>query len=420
MRAILTIVAAWLVASVAPDAPRRYIVVPASVPSDNGVSPCPPSLSMDGKLVAFEAHIPLDAADQNGKTDVYLLERNTNRVTLVSRNLSGGAGRGSSRCPRVSGDGQRVVFESDGTDLVESEAPVSNYVFVFDRGAGALRRIAPMTGAMSTISVRPALSVDGRIVVFHATRDQRTHVYRVSLNIHDGVEDLGDGHSATVSGDGRVVAFVTSQHPGGAQVIRVVAPGFTRTIGPAAGQMSEFNVFAPTLSADGQWIAYVSRSRSTRTAGTGAVRSQVFAERVADGFRELVSVTPHGREANGISKLPAIDATGHRVIFESTATNIGCHPRGSGRCDTDINLLGDIFLWDRATGTVMRVNKVTSELPWLEGAAYPTVSPDGTSIAFLSRQPVSDADGRDTFDLFITRAVTGGASAALATRGGGR
>ena len=139
-----------------------------------------------------------------------------------------------------------------------------------------------------------------------------------------------------------------------------------------------------------------------RTAGADAARSQVYVERVGDGLRHLVSVTPHGREANGISKLPAIDATGSRVVFESTATNLGCDTHGFPNCNSDINLLGDIFVWDRTTATVARVDAATNELPWLEGAAYPTVSSDGTSIAFLSRQPVSDADGRDTFDLFIT------------------
>ena len=357
--------------------------------------------------MAFGAHAPLDAADQNGRPDVYLLERATNRVTLVSRNLSGGAGRGSSRCPRVSGDGQRVVFESDAADLVESDTNGANDVFVFDRGTGTLRRIAPMT-AGPAMSARPALSADGRVVVFDArqvdaTSDQRLHVYRLWLDTPGDAEDLGDGHSATVSADGRVVAFVTRLRPGAPQVIRVVGPVSMRNVGEPTGQVSAEDVFAPTLSADGQWIAYVSRPASTRDGRADAARAQVYAERVGGGVRHLVSATPEGREANGFSKLPAIDGTGTLVAFESTATNIGCRPRGGVSCDTDVNLLSDIFLWDRTTGIVTRVNVATSELPWLEGAAYPTLSSDGTSIAFLSRQPVSDADGRDTFELFVAR-----------------
>jgi Tol biopolymer transport system component len=341
----------------------------------------------------------------------------------VSRNLAAGTGRGSSRCPRVSGDGQRVVFESDVTDLVKDDAPGTNDVFVFDRGTGALRRILATTGVAPSTAARPAVSADGHTIVFDAksvdaTPDQRSHIYRASVGTTTDVEDLGEGYGATVSGDGRIVAFVTSL-PGAPQVIRVIGPGLLRNASPSAGLTGAEDVFAPALSADGQWIAYVSRPRSLHPGGTDARRSQVYVERVSDGFRQLVSVTPHGREANGFSRLPAIDATGSRVIFESTATNLGCASGGTAGCDTDINLLGDIFQWNHATGTVTRVNIVTPELPWLEGAAYPTISLDGGHIGFLSRQPVSPADGRDSFDMFITRAVKGDATP-LPIRGGGR
>ena len=223
------------------------------------------------------------------------------------------------------------------------------------------------------------------------------------LDTPGDVEDLGDGHSATVSADGRVVAFVTRLRPGAPQVIRVVGPVFDAKRRPVDRAESAEDVFAPALSADGQWIAYVSRPASTRDGRADAARAQVYVERVGDGVRQ--SGERHaGRPRSQRLQQAARDRRHwHSVVFESTATNIGCRPRGSASCDTDINLLGDIFLWDRTTGIVTRVNVATSELPWLEGAAYPTLSSDGTSIAFLSRQPVSDADGRDTFDLFIAR-----------------
>jgi Tol biopolymer transport system component len=425
MRAILTLAAVWLALAATPEEPRRYVAVPSSVPADSGVRPCPPSLSADGAFVAFDAHVSLDPADQNGRPDVYLLERASHRLTLVSRTLAGSAGRGSSRCPRLSDDGRRVVFEADAIDLVEGHTAGTTGVFLFDRIIGVLRRIAPMPSAGPAMSARPAISADGRIIVFDArpvdaTPDQRLHVYRASLETPGDVEDLGEGHSATVSGNGRVVAFVTSPSTGGPRVIRVIGPALSRNVSPSAGQAAAEDVFAPTLSADGQWIAYVSRSGSIRIAGRDAARTQVYVERVDDGLRQLVSITPQGREANGYSQRPAIDATGGHVIFESTATNLGCDTHGLPSCNADINLLGDIFRWQRTTATVARVNVATRELPWLEGAAYPAVSPDGTSIAFLSRQPVSDADGRDTFDLFLTRAVNGDAPGPWPTRGGAR
>ena len=98
-----------------------------------------------------------------------------------------------------------------------------------------------------------------------------------------------------------------------------------------------------------------------------------------------------------------LDATGTRVVFESSATNLACGSPGTPACDSDINLLSDVFLWNRITASVTRINAVTGEILWLEGGSHPTISADGRAVAFLSRQPVSRADGRDTFDLFVTQ-----------------
>lgn len=79
-----------------------------------------------------------------------------------------------------------------------------------------------------------------------------------------------------------------------------------------------------------------------------------------------MSGTAQGHEANGDSIRPAVDETGTRVVFASTATNLGCDARGLARCATDINLVSDIFVWDRGTGRVTRINAATPSLPWLD------------------------------------------------------
>ena len=358
MRGIVASALVALIGGASSDLSPRYLVVPARLAADAGTDLCRPALSADGAVVTFGSYAALDRADGNDTADVYVLDRATNRVTLVSRTPSGATGRGSSRCPSVSGDGARIAFESDVIGLVPEDAAGTTQVFVFERSSGALRRIATPVSAGPSTSARPAISADGRIVVFdaisvNAVPGERRRVYRVNLDTGT-VEELGKGHSATLSGDGGVAAFVTSQHSGAPQVIQMIGLQLIRTDGRPDGQGAE-DAFAPGLSADGQWIAYVSRPRSTRAGSTDATRAQVYVERVRDGFRQMVSVTPEGREANGYSKLPAIDATGTRVTFESTATNIGCGARAAPRCDTDINLLGDIFLWAGVVNASPRV-----------------------------------------------------------------
>ncbi len=387
MRVLAAIVLVGLVGSPDPDAPRRYRVIPTAQDADTGFLACPPSLSANGLTVAYESRAAHDPADTNDRLDVYVMDRTARQVTLVSRRPDGTSGRGNSRCPRISGDGQRVAFESDVADLVDGDAPGTADVFVFDRGTGELRRVVPSGATGETTSSRPALSADGRVLVFDAKvasvpSAMRPRVYRTSLDAPSDVEDLGEGHSAAVNRDGSVVAFVTSPRPGGPQVIRVVGAA-TQTVAPPEGEAGD--VFAPSLSADGQWLSYVTRPPST-VAGQRAPRcSQVHVVRLSDGQRRLVSATPGGGEGNGHSRMPVIDADGMRVVFESTATNLGCGTRGGQSCKTDINLLADVFAWDRATATVTRINVVTPDLCLARGRQRPGNQPrrvdDGFRLA---------------------------------------
>jgi len=270
-----------------------------------------------------------------------------------------------------------------------------------------LRRLSSFTGLDPATSAHPAISADGRAVVFDSRRmdaapSEPTRVYRLVVDGDGTLEDLGEGHSPAVSGDGRVTAYVTSLRPGQPGVIRVAGPAGTRTVGQHDGRAAAAEAVAPALSADGEWIAFVQRTRRPGVPSQDDGRTQVYVERVAGGDRHLVSAGTKEREGSGHSRLPSVDGTGRLVVFESAATNLACGGRDRTACHKDLNLLADIFLWDRSTLQVTRVNTVTPELPWLEGGTYAAISRDGGTMAFLSRQPVSDADGRDTFDLFVT------------------
>jgi len=73
-----------------------------------------PSISGDGQRVTFDTTASLDPADANGRSDVYLRDFGgaSPTTTLVSQVTTGGAGDGSSQRGYISGDGDMVAFDS--------------------------------------------------------------------------------------------------------------------------------------------------------------------------------------------------------------------------------------------------------------------------------------------------------------------
>jgi Tol biopolymer transport system component len=304
-----------------------------------------------------------------------------------------------------------MVFESDAADLVDGEWAGTSDIFFLDRSVGRVGRVSLSAYTRETMRSHPAISADGRMVVYQARDPDASpprpwRVYRASLDEAGVVEALGHGYRPVVSGDGRVVAYMTLGHAGARTGIGVHTNGATRVVGQIQGQGDAHPADGagdPGLSADGQWITYVSRATNLIGGRRLSGRSHVYLEHVEGGRRYLVSATARNEEANGESARPALDGTGTRIVFDSTATNLGCDGRGALGCAPDINLVSDIFVWDRRTARVTRVNAATHDLPWLEISTAPSISGDGHVVTFLSGQPVNAADGRDTFDLFLTR-----------------
>jgi Tol biopolymer transport system component len=97
-----------------------------------------PSISADGRYVAFESDADnLVADDNNGSTDVFVHDRQTGATTRVSVDLAGVEDTGDSNNPSISADGSSVTFQSDADDLVAGDTNFAPDIFVDDLQAGA-------------------------------------------------------------------------------------------------------------------------------------------------------------------------------------------------------------------------------------------------------------------------------------------
>lgn len=129
-------------------------------------------MSGDGRFLAFVTATNLAPADQNGTNDVYLYDIAGGTLTLVSvnQNLSGTA-NGASDSPAISFDGRFVVFRSVATDLVATGADGSPQLYMYDRLTGANTMLTATNASADWFSwmARPLISTNGLSVIFQST-----------------------------------------------------------------------------------------------------------------------------------------------------------------------------------------------------------------------------------------------------------
>ncbi|MBI3925284.1 MAG: PD40 domain-containing protein [Armatimonadetes bacterium] len=195
-----------------------------------------PSLSGDGRLVAFESLATnLVAGDTNGKADVFLFESQSGQLSRASLTGTGAQNPAGGKDPFISRDCRFLAFVAGGK-LVPEDTNGKADVYVKDLQTGALEVASRGQGNLlaNGASLSPVLSDDGRYLAFlsDATnlvpgdtngfrdvflRDRQTGlVVRVSLG-SDGSQPNAACANPAISGDGRLVAYestlVTSSPP---------------------------------------------------------------------------------------------------------------------------------------------------------------------------------------------------------------
>jgi Tol biopolymer transport system component len=134
-----------------------------------------PTLSFDGRYLAFESEAPLDPADlDNGTLDIFLRDRTTGTTELASRSLNSVFGATSAR-PSISSDGRWVSFDSLDELLVVGDVGGMADVFVYDRVDKTVTLVSrndagEQANAPSGLLLGgPSLSSDGNVVLFGST-----------------------------------------------------------------------------------------------------------------------------------------------------------------------------------------------------------------------------------------------------------
>jgi Tol biopolymer transport system component len=403
-------------------------------------------MSGDGRHVAFVSELPLLPSDRNGVHDIYVANLATGALTHESGGLGGASADGSSLTPAISRDGRLLVYESLATNLTDAKVPIYGIqIFLRDRQERVTRLLTTNAGgnAANGRSRNPVISADGTTVVFESTATDLGDsdgapqpyigIYQIRLDSGSITRlDLssagrpGAGHSRTpaVSANGRFVTFTSNanlmsvrladgadpsdRNGVGNVYLRDTHTNITRRISRSyAGGDPDGLSYHPAISGDGRYIAFVSQA-SNLIRGDRARVAQIYIHDVVTGRTELVSRAPDGRPANGASARPSLSHDGSRVAFQSLASNLLCQRKSSfakanldkcQRDQSDINLLWDVFVYDRSSGRTIRASADSGE--WMEDSWAPSLDGAGRVVTFGSMHPINEDDDDHDGDLYV-------------------
>ncbi len=342
-------------------------------------------ISGDGRWVAFVSMASnLVAGDTNGMPDVFVRDLQTATTTRVSVGAGGVQANSSSWSPAMSADGRWVAFSSGADNLVAGDTNTRGDVFVHDQQTGTTTRVSLGPGGVqaNADSGFPTISADGRWVAFESyasnlvagdtngrmdifVHDRQTATTtRASVGSGD-VQGNGESRFATISGDGRWVAFMSNS----SNLVAADADEFDVFVHDRqTGTTTRLSVGPtrdagfPVISADGRWVAF-----------TTSWGGQAFVHDQQTGTTTLASIGPGGAPSTGAAS--AISSDGRWVVLTSEASNLVAG---------DTNGAGDVFVRDRQMETTTRVSVASGGIQANGSSFAGSISADGRWIVFPS------------------------------------
>jgi hypothetical protein len=323
-----------------------------------------PAVSRDGRYVAFtsSANLVDGVTDTNGGNDLFLFDRSTGVMTLVSHATGSPTTAGSVvvyYAPAISDDGRFIAYTIQTPDVPNGPSLLN--VYLYDRLTGTNTLVSHGAGSptvpASGQSYYPVISGDGRYVAYPST-----------------ATDLVPGLTGSPGYD----LFLYDAVTGGNTLITHASDSAVTKVGG----------WAPTISADGRYVVY--SSAATNLVAGATVRhapsdgGDVYVFDRMSGSNTLVShsATSVTTTGNRGAQAVALSADGNFIVFASYATDLV-----SGQVDDQFS--ADLFLYSRVTGAVSLVSHVSSSLTttgsgFSSGANPHAISSDGRFVTFTS------------------------------------
>ncbi len=354
-----------------------------------------PAFSADERFVAFTSHARnlVTNDDSSPYLRVFARDLTLSNTVMVSVNTTGmGGANADAGSPSISSNGQFVAFASSANNLVNNDTNDASDVFLRDVVSGTTTLVSvDVTGASSAgvlspwtryrLSGNPLISGDGRWVVFESlatnlvslpdanqtidifARDVHSNkTSLVSINAAGTGSGNGKSDSASISPDGRFVAFVstaTDLAPGtvnqsGDIYVRDLQAGTTTWASIKASTIlfasTGYTCFNPVISWDGRFVAFKATVDSSSVV--------LICHDLQAGVSVVLSRNTF------IDSPPQISSDGRFVASED---------------------LNDVRVWDLSSGSNVLVSvSADGSGGGNQPSHTPVMTPGGGSVAFLS------------------------------------
>lgn len=394
------------------------------------------SLSADGRYVAFQSTASnLAASDTDTIQDIFVFDRQTGGVELISVSTSGVKSNGTSYRPSISADGRYVVFTSLGNNLVAGDITDTNSVndvFVRDRITGTTVPVSlkiDAAGKQTLIgSTDGIISADGRYIGFNTLHsfdsvdtNHTYDIYRkdmligttllVSRTAAGNANHTGVGPVPAMSGDGTVFAWYSSsyafdplrdyQYNGDDVFVRDLKTNTTRLVSIGANNKGAGNSQLPSLNHDGTKLIFSTNSSLVVPGDTNG-RLDVFAVDLTTYSITRVSLSETGAQLaldSNPSPRMSLSADGRYVAFQTTSPDVVAG---------DSNGSFDVFVRDLENGVTTIVSKTESGDFANGHSLEPAISADGRYVGFgsLATNLTSDAVSSSFFNVYLVDRIT--------------
>jgi hypothetical protein len=382
------------------------------------------------------------------------------RAELISTAADILTDEGKSHEPSISGDGRYVVFSSDRT-LLSGDINPGTDVYLKDRATGALRLLSDARGGD-----QPLISADGRVVVYRATGPfpkirlvtlRRPEAARTVSYPYNGSGSFRYADTAAISADGRYVAFPFKPLPGFSglsdTLLSVVDTLEDDRLNSGQALNSEFivnNGGRMTISRTGLQTFFETNDAILPAIDANGVADIYQATRSSLQVR-LISFNQAGSPQKGFARHPVLtsgedavffisdtqlsteDTDGRATLYRSTAAS------GFASAEPIATPVEPVALSRQATGDGQYVTFLARKegklQPWIlrlaDGEAWqlapsavetgvPAISADNRAIAFATKAKLTNEDGDKALDVYVVnnRDTGAGIAAPVVTLGG--